>query len=346
MAAAHQAGETLAATRTRLDPAALNLLADLVSTDIWADTSRNGVTARPSIAIRYTGNTDAADNLATAAPVNGIINYPDHIQPLWTRDRGANTCTNCHTDPARLDLRQQVMGTGRLGSYEELLLGDPVIDPATGLPRTSLRDGVPMLDRAPALVENMASEGDAGGLARKSRLGEIMFGQALKAGEDSRNVHPAPPESAPDHAAMLNVAEKRLIAEWMDLGGQYYNDPFDANSGVRTLSGPSQASFDSTVFPILQASCASCHQAVGSTSVTPVGGNFRNNRFVLTGDREGDFGVSLSMVSCTNPTTSYLLAKPSSAPHPAGAAASAPAPLPVGSANYNTIAAWIAAGCS
>ena len=26
---------------------------------------------------------------------------------------------------------------------------------------------------------------------------------------------------------MLNAAEKRVLAEWIDLGGKYYNDPFD-----------------------------------------------------------------------------------------------------------------------
>jgi hypothetical protein len=347
MAAAHQSGETMAATRTRLDPSALNLLTDLVTSDIWADTSRSGVTARPSIAIRYAGNANAADNLATAVPSNGIINYPDHIQPIWTRDRGANTCTNCHADPARLDLRQQITGVGRLVSYEELLIGDPVIDPATLLPRIVLRDGVPVIDRGPPLVDNMASEGDAAGLARKSRLAEILFGELLMSGADARTAHPAPPATAPDHATLLNAAEKRLIAEWMDLGGQYYNDPFDANNGVRMITGPSQATFESTIFPILQTTCAAgCHQAVGSTNGPAVGTSFANNRFVLTGDPEGDFGVALSMVSCSAQSSSYLLTRPSTVPHPSGATGQGTAVLPPGSANYNAIAAWIAAGCS
>jgi hypothetical protein len=30
------------------------------------------------------------------------------------------------------------------------------------------------------------------------------------------------------HAAWLTTAELRLIAEWLDIGGQYYNDPFAA----------------------------------------------------------------------------------------------------------------------
>ena len=94
----HQSGETMASLRTRLDPNALSLLADMMSTDVWADISKPGVTARSPIAVRYTGNANAADDLQTAVPVNGIINYPDHIAPLWTRDRGANTCTSCHAD--------------------------------------------------------------------------------------------------------------------------------------------------------------------------------------------------------------------------------------------------------
>ena len=57
-----------------------------------------------------------------------MINYPEHIAPIWTRDRGANTCTNCHVDSAKLDLRATTGGTGRVISYEELVLGDPLID--------------------------------------------------------------------------------------------------------------------------------------------------------------------------------------------------------------------------
>jgi len=30
------------------------------------------------------------------------------------------------------------------------------------------------------------------------------------------------------HAGFLSGAALRLIAEWLDIGGQYYNDPFAA----------------------------------------------------------------------------------------------------------------------
>jgi hypothetical protein len=141
---------------------------------------------------------------------------------------------------------------------------------------------------------------------------------------------------------MLNPAEKRLLAEWMDLGGKYYNDPFDANAQVRDVKTLDQASFEARILPILNSTCASnCHMAVGSNK----GGNFRDNRFVLTGSPEGDYNVTLTMISNTcQAANNPLLQKPSTAPHPTGADPLKP-PLPTGSASYNTILQWIAGGC-
>nr|WP_297350898.1 hypothetical protein [uncultured Caldimonas sp.] len=341
MASAHLSGETMASTRTRLDPAVLNLLADMSYSDVWADTTQTGITARETILVRYTGNTNPADDLATAVPVNGVINYPEHIQPLWTRDRGANTCVNCHADAAGLDLRGTVSGTGRLVSYEELLIGDPRLD-ANGVPITTLRAGIPMLERDAPLVNASSSSTNTAGIARKSRLTEILFGEQLLAGQAARDAHPNPPGTAPNHATLLNAAEKRLLAEWMDLGGQYYNDPFNGSSGVRTLTGLSVATFEAQVYPILNNACASCHQA----GLSP-GGNFRGNRYVLTGDAEGDFNVTLTMINNTcNAAANPLLSRPSTAPHPAGATGQTTPLLPPGSAGYNAIAAWIATGCT
>ena len=336
-------GETLASWRTRADNSRFALSPDMEFTDVWADTTRTGVTARAPITLRYTGNDNAADDLVTTVPTNGFINYPDHIQPLWTRDRGANTCTTCHADPAKLDLRGSIAGTGRVISYEELVLGDPEIDPATGLPVTRLRDGEPEIVRGAALVETRASNG--GGMARMSRLTEIMFGETLKSSAEARTTHPNPPGTAPNHAAMLNLAEKRLISEWMDLGGLYYNNLAANGSPVR-LTTLSEASFEANVFPILQANCASCHQPEGSSGAAQTAASFANNRFVLAGSVEGDYNVTLSMISdvCSAPSNA-LLQRPSTIPHPSGATGQTTALLPVGSANYNAIASWIASGC-
>jgi hypothetical protein len=259
---------------------------------------------------------------------------------------GADTCTNCHSDPLKLNLASTISGTGRMASYERLLVGDPVIDPVTGLPQTRIEEGVPVIERQPAMVSTMASEGDADGLARQSRLVEILWGENLKAGADTRTLHPNPPNTAPDHSKLLNAAEKRLVAEWIDLGGKYYNDPFNGASGVRTINTLSQTTFESQVYPIILANCATtCHQAIGSNGQS-TGTSFRGNRYVLTGDVEGDFNVTLTMISnVCSPASSYLLSKPSTVPHPAGAVGQTGAVLPVGSANYNTILNWIQSGC-
>jgi hypothetical protein len=341
LASQHQSGETMASLRTRLDNTRFALSADMEFADVWADTTQTGVTARAPVTVRYTGNTDAADDLATAVPTNGFINYPDHIQPLWTRNRGASTCTTCHADTAKLDLRGSIAGTGRVTSYEELVLGDPEIDETTGLPVTRLRDGEPEIVRGAALVETMA--GGAVGMARASRLTEIMFGETLKSSADARTTHPNPPNTAPNHAAMLNAAEKRLIVEWMDLGGLYYNNLAANGSPVR-VSTLSEATFESQVFPILQADCASCHQPVGNSGAATAT-SFANNRFVLAGSVEGDFNVTLTMISdvCNAPSNA-LLRRPSTVPHPSGATQTT-APLPTNSAKYRTIADWIATGC-
>ena len=346
LAANHLPGETMASLRTRMDSSVLSLNTEMTYTDVWADTAVAGVTARPAISLRYTGNPNPADDLATAVPVNGVINYPDHIQPLWTRDRGTNTCTTCHADAAKLDLRANFSGTGRLVSYEELLVGDPLLD-SSGKPVTRIEEGVPVIQRGAALVNPSSGAANTAGIARKSRLTEIMFGESLLAGSGARTTHPNPPNTAPNHATMLGAAEKRLMSEWMDLGGQYFNDPFGAGSAVRTVNTLSQATFEAQVFPVLRTTCAaSCHQAIGSDLTTPAGSAFRENRFVLTGSVEGDFGVTLSMITNTCAASSNaLLARPSTVPHPAGAAGQSAAVLPVGSAGYTAIMNWISTGC-
>ncbi|HEY1393785.1 MAG TPA: hypothetical protein VFV25_10435, partial [Methylibium sp.] len=340
--------ETMAATRARLDPSVLSLVADMNYTDVWADTSQAGVTARPSIALRCTGNPNPADDLATPVPTNGIVNYPDHIQPIWSRSRGANTCTNCHTSADTvLNLSATIAGSGRMASYDRLMIGDPLLDPKTGLPQVQIEDGVPVIMRKPALVDTEANESMALGLARKSRLIEIMFGQSLMAGADAIAAHPNPPSSAPNHASMLNAAEKRLVTEWIDLGGKYYNNPFASGSTVRSVNTLNQATFVAQVYPILRTTCAAgCHQAIGSDKTTPAGTSFRENRLVLTGDPVGDFNVTLTMISDTcHPANNYLLSKPSTIPHPAGATGQTTAVLPAGSAGYTAISNWIASGC-
>jgi hypothetical protein len=356
MAAAHRQGDTMAATRTRLDPTALTYSADPTYVDVWASPSQ----ARASISIKYTGNAPSggvSNDLTTAVPTNGIINYPEHIQPIWDQ-HGCNS-SNCHssTDPVGLDLSSTIAGTGRLASYESLLVGTPMLD-ASGKPVTTIEDGVLVVQRNPALVIPTGSEGDAVGVARKSRLTEIMWGESLMTDAASQAAHPNPPASA-NHATMLNAAEKRLLAEWMDLAAKYYNDPFNPAAGMLS-SGLSPDVFKAQIEPILMKTCAAnCHQGVGSNltggskQTPPPGTSFVDNKLVLTGSLDangmptGDFNVVLTMITdVCNPANNLLLLKPSTVPHPTGATGQTTAVLPVGSADYNTIANWIKAGCA
>ena len=358
-------GESMAETRTRMYPEQMDLVPDPVFTDIWTDPVLAGRSPDPDLVLTYDGLPPGV-----TAPVNGIVNYPDHIHPLWEADRGENTCTNCHDndvkdDPvsAGLNLKGTIGGTGRLTSYEQLMVGDPVIDETTGLPVLRVMDdGEIEVVREPALVET----GNSSQSSRTAHLVEKLFEQELRAGYALTT----PPSV--DHAGMLSPGELRMVAEWIDLGGQYYNDAHDDadGDGYRALSevrggirGLSESTFESSVHTVLMEQCAACHQPFGGLGIPgePENPDFSPNRFVLTGNVEGDLNVSLSMVDdVCSPETSYLLLYPSAEgpdalPHPMvddPAVADDPAMpqaddrpvLRAGEPGYEAIRAWIAAG--
>jgi hypothetical protein len=208
-------GETMAETLTRLNPAALLPSMDPVYEDIWTDE----VTAQRA---RDAGFDYRYADLATPAPASAqcqmdwqagcrsVINYEQHIHPLWSRDRGADTCTRCHgpldengnpQEPiAYLDLTDgpSDQEPSQFKSYRELLFPDTVlvtgpVDPDTGLPT-----------QVPLTVNPSMSP--AGAWA--STAFNILF------------------EPTGTHAGRLDPAELRLVYEWLDIGAQYFNDPF------------------------------------------------------------------------------------------------------------------------
>lgn len=351
-------GESMAETRVRYYPDVAALRPDPVYQDVW------GPRANACLVLRYTGNTDCAGaaladaDLSTAAPREGIINFPDHIQPLLSKDRGTGTCTSCHdsTDiesgrSAGLDLRGEVSGSGRLLSYESLLVGRPELD-ENGAPIFEEVDGELHARRAPAPV--------TAGSARSSYLIEKLAGRELRAAPSL--------DGTVDHSAWFNRAELRLVAEWIDLGAQYYNDPFgpDANgNGLRDLTelrnsatGLDDAVFVKTIHPILMNRCGACHAARAGDGASNTA--LHGGRFVLTGQREGDFSATTSMVSnVRNPAKNYLLQYPASnnvapnPPHPQIIAAENGVSVPVlspeqpvdeaAATDYAAIIGWIEA---
>ena len=314
---AAESGESMAETRTRMYPGDMDLVPDMVYEDIWTDPAAR--TPDASLKIDY-----SLLPAGVPAPKDGFVNYADHVAPLWEVDRGEDTCTNCHNnnlkdDPLSkgLDLRNTVSGTGRVLSYEEIMIGDPVIDPETGLPVLRVdEDGEIEVERE----DGMVMTGSSSQSSRTSFLVETLAGEELRAGRD------LPESPTVDHSGMLNASEKRVLAEWVDLGGQYYNDAhFDedgdgyrARSEVRGgMRGLSSGAFETSVQPILMDRCASCHQPFGLGANgfpnEPENANFRANRLVLTGSPEGDLNVTVSMVNdVCDPASSYLLTYPTS----------------------------------
>jgi hydrazine synthase alpha subunit-like protein/WD40 repeat protein len=240
------AGETMAETRTRVscqtDCAALEPSVDVLYTDVWTDPA----VATPAAPVSY-----LYSNLTTPAPTSvnciqnwtprcrTIINYETHIHPLWNAPRpvrdamgnvtGSNTCSQsgCHAPvdamnaamvPAgQLDLSDGVSPdeADHFNSYQELLFGDNrqilvggAIQDEQQVVGTDAM-GNPILDFVP-VVPPMSPAG-----ARQSRFFSCF--DVGGTGCPSRS-----------HVGYMSADELRLLAEWLDIGAQYYNNPFDA----------------------------------------------------------------------------------------------------------------------
>ncbi len=367
-------GETMAETRFNADPTNYPLLkTDMIYTDVWA---MNAAQKTANLTIDYSG-------LTTTAPSKGVVNYKTNVAPIWTASRTNNTgspivniangatykCTTCHnantpddatgtsTDFKRtggLDLRNTAGGEGYLTSYSELMVGDPILDPTTGLPTITIKSDGRLIVKRENPVVSIAN-------ARGSILMAVLYNKALKAparrvNDVSVDFNTTPP--VVDHSSMTNASERRVINEWIDLGGQYYNTPFggDTNgNGIQDQAemripprGLNKTVFNSTIQPILMARCAGCHQAFGDNGATgSANTKFSRNRFVLTGDAEGDLNVTNTMVAdTTTASNNILLSKPVSTNgnvHPQvdnGAGGTKPV-MSTSDADYTTIANWI-----
>jgi predicted outer membrane repeat protein len=93
--------------------------------------------------------------------------------------------------------------------------------------------------------------------------------------------------------------------------------------------GGSSISYASGVHPLLASGCQSCHRGGGSAGDTG---------FVMTGDAETDYPEALSLTDTSSPAASRLLRKGSGAGHGGGAI------YAQGTAEYQTLLAWVAGG--
>jgi hypothetical protein len=214
--------ETMAETLTRLDNTRLNPDMNLIYDDVWTDDS-GGLVKASSFVLSYA-------DLQTPAPVSQscqdnwinicrtIIHYEQHIHPLWNLDRGANTCTACHTTDnntripdAQLDLTDGPSGdeADHFKAYRELLFNDFKQElGATGLQDVMVNGPIDPVTNLPTQipVNVIPSMRVAGSLASTAFVDRFNPGGS--------------------HAGRLDPAELRLVFEWLDIGAQYYNDPF------------------------------------------------------------------------------------------------------------------------
>jgi hypothetical protein len=229
-------GETMAQVKKRISCATdcqlVALDEDVVYDDIWTDPVAAGRPADTAFAYRYTDLTtpipttgDCLDNWAGHCRIT--IHYEAHIHPLWARPRvtlaGDDTCTNCHAPlstlgavqvpAAQLDLSDGAsdLNGDHFKAYRELLSGDNEQELVGGVLADRLvQTGVDPVTGDPVFspVPVSASLSTAG--ANNSTR---FFSRFAPGGT---------------HAGRLSAAELRLISEWVDIGAQYYNDPFQA----------------------------------------------------------------------------------------------------------------------
>ena len=192
---------------------------------------------------------------------------------------------------------------GRIISYDQLLVGAFQKDEfGQPLPPVVQNGEVVFLREEP-----LVSVGGSANSSRTSHLIETIYNKKLRA-DASHTL------GTLDHSIFINASEKRLVTEWVDIGAQYINDPFELDGGVYKVKsdllsnvGVSESLFNSAVHPQLMADCQSCHKPSEDNN-NSADSSSGQNRFVLTGNSTGDFNVTVAMINdlCT-PVNNDLL---------------------------------------
>lgn len=245
-------GETMAEARTRRFGLAEPSL-DHVFTDVWTDPARAAPAA--AFARRFTA-------LATPVPATPAclddwtsrcrttIHFPVHLQPIFERARQVlagdgmtvledHTCTACHSTVdamgvARVPAAQLDLTGGpspdegdHTVAYRELLFPDVEVELLAGVLRDRL---VPLLDRNGDPVPQLDAEGrpllDENGLIIPVLVTVPVAPTMSTGGALASAPFFAPFAAGGTHAGYLTDVELKLLREWLDLGAQYYNDPF------------------------------------------------------------------------------------------------------------------------
>ncbi|MBL4908523.1 MAG: PD40 domain-containing protein [Alteromonadaceae bacterium] len=229
-----------------------SLTADISYQDLWTDPQLSSINA--SFNYRYT-------DLSTLAPTGNEcfqqwnsfcrlqINYVAHIAPLWELSRKVldsntqelisdNTCTACHNTLDSDLLAQVPAGQLNLSSapstdnpdhltnYRELLFNDVEQEVIDGILVDKL---IELLDDNGNVVFEVDANGelilDANGdpipVLTTINVNPILSTNGARASQRFFDLF-----TTGTHQNRLTVAELKLLAEWLDIGAQYYNTPF------------------------------------------------------------------------------------------------------------------------
>ncbi len=244
-------GETMAQTRARIscetDCNSLTPSMDIVFEDRWTDPNVRAID--PSFSYLY-------DDLSTPAPTTPqclkswnnlcrtIINYVQHIHPIWSTPRTIgttdSTCSLCHAPAddngnplvaaADLDLftsEPSDQNAAHITTYRELFFNDDVQVVIDGVLQDLL---VQETDENGQLLFETDENGD---FIRDADGNPIPIMTAVRApspvmsANGARSFFERFDTPSINHSNLLTPAERRLISEWLDIGGQYYNNSFD-----------------------------------------------------------------------------------------------------------------------
>lgn len=158
---------------------------------------------------------------------------PAYIEPLWTVDRGVHTCTGCHTETRTQTVSCTPAGTSTpinvtygVGADGGLQLDlPPVAATQSGnyLQLVSTHDASTFsLDANCGQVRTATQV--PGSLAPGSAAASHFF--AVLEGRSNTTTNGT--AGNVNHAGFMTPAELRLLSEWVDVGAQYYNNPFAA----------------------------------------------------------------------------------------------------------------------
>jgi len=244
-------GETMAQVVTRINGLS-RLTPDILFEDIWTDPAQQ--TPAQAIQLSYQAlQTRLPITQACAQNWNtlcrSVINFPQHIAPLFTLPRqqfdaagevvSEHTCTSCHSPndasgmlqvpAAQLDLSVTAStdNADLLTSYRELLFNDneQVIVDGALLDRL-----IPVLDNQGNPVFEVDEDGELIFDAQGNPI-PVLRNVAVRSAVSVNGARASERFFAPfnngSHQGWMSDSELRLMTEWLDIGAQNYNNPFD-----------------------------------------------------------------------------------------------------------------------